>query len=285
MNNSLIKEGYKSLVSDFKTAENIKILNPLSKDLNILRQSLLFSGLENISYNINRKNKNLKFYEFGKTYHKLDQGNQEKECLMLLITGEIDSENWNQHYQKTDFFFLKEKVEHVLSRLGIKKLKSENFSGFGFAYAQRYSYKNDRIVCFGKVERSVSKSFDIKQDVFYAEFNWNLILELIQNTKIKYAEVSRFPSVRRDLSLLIENNVSFESLLKIAKETDKNILKSVNLFDVYEGDKVPEGKKSYALSFILEDKTKTLTDKHIDKVMNKLIKSYENKLGAIVRDQ
>ena len=285
INNSLVNEGYTSLVSDFKTEENVKILNPLSKDLNILRQSLLFSGLDNISYNINRKNKNLKFYEFGKTYHKLGQGYNEKECLMLLITGKIDSENWNQNDQKTDFFFLKEKVEHVLSRLSINKLKSEKFSGFGFSYAHRYSYKNDRIVCFGKVERSIAKSFDIKQDVFYAEFNWNLILELIQNTKIKYSEVSRFPSVRRDLSLLIENKVSFEELLKIAKETDKNILKSVNLFDVYEGDKVPQGKKSYALSFILEDKTKTLTDKHIDKVMNKLIKSYENKLGAIVRDQ
>ena len=285
MNNSLVNEGSTSLISDFKTEENIKILNPLSKDLNILRQSLLFAGLENISYNINRKNKNLKFYEFGKTYHKLGQDHNEKECLMLLITGKIDSENWNQNYKQTDVFYLKDKVEHVLSRLSINQLKAEKFSGFGFDYAHRYSYKNDRIVCFGKVERNITKRFDIKQDVFYAEFNWNLVLELTKDTNIRYSKVSRFPFVRRDLSLLIENKISFEELLKIAKETDTTILQSVNLFDVYQGENVPEGKKSYALSFILQDKTKTLTDKYIDKVMKKLIKSYENKLGAIVRDQ
>ena len=137
----------------------------------------------------------------------------------------------------------------------------------------------------GLLDTKITKSFGIKQDVFYADFNWDLILDLIQNTTIKYSEVSKFPSVKRDLSLLIDNQVSFKELLQIAQDTEKNILKSVNLFDVYEGDKLPEGKKSYALSFILEDKTKTLTDKYIDKVMSKLISSYENKVGAEVRSK
>ncbi|MBT4737579.1 MAG: phenylalanine--tRNA ligase subunit beta [Flavobacteriales bacterium] len=285
MNNSLTKECYTRLISELNESHNVTILNPLSQDLNVMRQSLLFSGLENISYNINRKNQDLKFYEFGKTYHKIKEENQEKQHLILLLTGQINSESWNENNNKTDFFVLKEKVEHILFRLDITKIKSEKISGYGFSEGLMYQYKKQRLVCFGKVDTKITKSFGVKQDVFYADFNWDLILDLIQNTIIKYSEVSKFPSVKRDLSLLIDNKVSFKELLQIAKDTEKNILKSVNLFDVYEGDKLPEGKKSYALSFILEDKTKTLTDKYIDKVMSKLISSYENKVGAEVRSK
>ncbi len=285
MNNSLTKESYTNLISDLDGSHNVKILNPLSQDLNIMRQSMLFSGLENISFNINRKSQDLKFYEFGKTYHKVKEENQEKQHLMLLLTGQINSERWNENNNKTDFFVVKEKVEHILFRLGVTKIKSEKVSGYGFSKALMYQYKKQRLVCFGKVDAKITKSFGVKKDVFYADFNWDLILDLIQNTTIKYSEVSKFPFVKRDLSLLIDNKVSFKELLQIAKDTEKNILKSVNLFDVYEGDKLPEGKKSYALSFILEDKTKTLTDKYIDKVMSKLISSYENKVGAEVRSK
>ncbi len=285
MNNSLTKESYTNLISDLDGSHNVKILNPLSQDLNIMRQSMLFSGLENISFNINRKSQDLKFYEFGKTYHKVKEENQEKQHLMLLLTGQINSERWNENNNKTDFFVVKEKVEHILFRLGVTKIKSEKVSGYGFSKGLMYQYKKQRLVCFGKVDAKITKSFGVKKDVFYADFNWDLILDLIQNTTIKYSEVSKFPFVKRDLSLLIDNKVSFKELLKIAKDTEKNILKSVNLFDVYEGDKLPEGKKSYALSFILEDKTKTLTDKYIDKVMSKLISSYENKVGAEVRSK
>lgn len=285
MNNSLTKESYTRLIFELDESHNVTILNPLSQDLNVMRQSLLFSGLENISYNINRKNQDLKFYEFGKTYHKIKEENQEKQHLILLLTGQINSESWNENNNKTDFFVLKEKVEHILFRLDITKIKSEKISGYGFSEGLMYQYKKQRLVYFGKVDTKITKSFSVKQDVFYADFNWDLILDLIQNTTIKYSEVSKFPSVKRDLSLLIDNKVSFKELLQIAKDTEKNILKSVNLFDVYEGDKLPEGKKSYALSFILEDKTKTLTDKYIDKVMSKLISSYENKVGAEVRSK
>ena len=285
MNNSLTKESYIHLISELNEEENVKILNPLSQDLNVMRQSLLFSGLENISYNINRKNQDLKLYEFGKTYHKVEGENQEKEHLMLLLTGKVNSENWNTTKDKTDFFVMKEKVEHILFRLGITKIKSEEISTYGFSEGLMYKHKKNRLVCFGKVDKKIIKSFGIKQELYYADFNWDLILNLVLNTKIKYSEVSKFPSVKRDLSLLIDKEVTFKELNTIAKQTETKILKSVNLFDVYEGDKLPEGKKSYALSFILEDNTKTLTDKYIDKVMNKLISSYETKVGAEVRSK
>ena len=285
MNNSLTKESYIHLISELNEQENVKILNPLSQDLNVMRQSLLFSGLENISYNINRKNQDLKLYEFGKTYHKVEGENQEKEHLMLLLTGKVNSENWNTTKDKTDFFMMKEKVEHILFRLGITKIKSEEISTYGFSEGLMYKHKKNRLVCFGKVDKKIIKSFGIKQELYYADFNWDLILNLVLNTKIKYSEVSKFPSVKRDLSLLIEKEVTFKELNTIAKQTETKILKSVNLFDVYVGDKLPEGKKSYALSFILEDNTKTLTDKYINKVMNKLISSYETKLGAEVRSK
>ena len=285
MNNSLTKESYIHLISELNEEENVKILNPLSQDLNVMRQSLLFSGLENISYNINRKNQDLKLYEFGKTYHKVEGENQEKEHLMLLLTGKVNSENWNTTKDKTDFFVIKEKVEHILFRLGITKIKSEEISTYGFSEGLMYKHKKNRLVCFGKLDKKITKSFGIKQELYYADFNWDLILNLVLNTKIKYSEVSKFPSVKRDLSLLINKEVTFKELNAIAKQTENKILKSVNLFDVYEGDKLPEGKKSYALSFILEDNTKTLTDKYIDKVMNKLISSYETKVGAEVRSK
>ena len=285
MNNSLTKESYTALIPQLEEGNNVKILNPLSQDLNVMRQSLLFSGLENVSYNINRKNQDLKLYEFGKTYHKVEGENQEKQHLMFLLTGKVNSENWNSTKEKIDFFVLKEKVEHVLFRLGITKIKSEEISTHGFSEGLMYKHKKNRLVCFGKVDAKICKSFGVKQEVYYADFNWDLVLNLVMNTKIKYSEVSKFPFVKRDLSLLIDEKVSFKELLSIAKDTEKNILKSVNLFDVYVGDKLPEGKKSYALSFILEDNTKTLTDKYIDKVMNKLISSYENKVGAEVRSK
>ena len=200
-----------------------------------------------------------------------------------MLTGQVNAESWNKNNNKTDFFVLKEKVEHILFRLGIKKIKSEKVSGYGFSNGLIYKYKKNTIVCFGKVNKKITKSFGIKQEVYYADFNWDLILDLIQNTKIKYSEVSKFPSVKRDLSLLIDNKISFKELLTIAKDTEKNILKSVSLFDVYEGDKLAKGKKSYTISFTLADKNKTLTDKYVDKVMGKLIKSFKEKVGAEVR--
>ena len=283
MNNSLTKEKYTALIPELNIEQNITLLNPLSQDLNVMRQSLLFSGLENIAYNQNRRNADIKFYEFGKTYHKTEEGNVESQHLQLLVSGRIQAENWNTSDDKADFYFIKEKVEHILNRLGVKKVKSEAINTHGFTEGLMYTFKKKRLVCFGKLDAKLVKAFGVKSTVYAADFNWDLMLELAGYAKIKYQEVSKFPEVRRDLSLLVNKSVSFDELKKIAVATDNKILKSVNLFDVYEGDKLPEGKKSYALSFTMADDTKTLTDKYVDKVMEKLISSLTDKAGAEIR--
>jgi len=283
MNNSLTKGKYTTLISELDESKNVELLNPLSQDLNVMRQSLKFSGLENVAYNQNRKNADIKFYEFGKTYHKTEEGNMESQHLQLLVSGRINAENWNTPNDKVDFYFIKEKVEHILSRLGIVKLKSESISSDGFSDGLKYEFKKKRLVSFGKLDKKLCKAFDVKSNVYAADFNWDLVLELVGYTNVKYKEVSKFPEVRRDLSLLIDKSVSFNDLKKIATSTDSKILKTVNLFDVYEGDKLPEGKKSYALSFTMADQTKTLTDKYVDNIMDKLIKSFSKEVGAEVR--
>jgi phenylalanyl-tRNA synthetase beta chain len=195
----------------------------------------------------------------------------------------MQTENWDTNADKADFYFIKEKVEHILNRLGINRFKSSEGSGWGRSYSLTYSYKKKRLVCFGKVTKDLCSKFGVKSDVYMADFNWDLMLELAGYTKIKYQEVSKFPSVRRDLSLLIDKSVSFSELKKIATATDNKILKLVNLFDVYEGDKLPKGKKSYAISFIMSDESKTLTDKYVDKIMEKLMYSFKEKAGAELR--
>ncbi len=283
MNNSLSKSEYTALIPDLDANQNVEILNPLSKDLNVMRQSLLFGGLENVAYNQNRKNANVKFFEFGKSYHKTEKGNVENQHLQLLVSGRIWKENWDKPNDKVNFNFIKEKVAHILNRLGVQKIQSEAISSHGFSAGLMYTFKNKRLVCFGKLDKKLCKAFDVKSEVYAADFNWDLLLELAKNTKIKYKQPSKFPEVRRDLSLLIDNSVSFEALEKIAKQVDNKILKSVNLFDVYEGEKLAKGKKSYALSFTMSDESKTLTDKEVDKVMLKLIKSFQDKVRAEIR--
>ena len=283
MNNSLTKAENTSLIADLDVSQNVEIINPLSKELNVMRQSLLFSGLENIAYNQNRKNTDIKLFEFGKTYHKTEEGNLENQHLQILVSGRIQAENWDTLSDKVDFYFMKEKVEHILDRLGIKNFQSSEGSGWGRSYSLTYNYKNKRLVCFGKVTKDLCNKFGVKSDVYMADFNWDLILELAGDTKVKYKEVSKFPEVRRDLSLLLDNSVSFDELLKIAKKTDNKILKSVSLFDVYEGDKLPKGKKSYAISVTMSDQNKTLTDKYVDKLMEKLMHSFKTEVGAEVR--
>jgi phenylalanyl-tRNA synthetase beta chain len=283
MNNSLTKAEYTALIPEIDSALNVEILNPLSQDLNVMRQTLKFAGLENVAYNQNRKNTDIKFYEFGKTYHKMEEGYKENQHLQILVSGNVKAENWNTTSDKANYFFVKEKVEHILARLGITKLKSETISTHGFSEGLMYKFKKKRLVCFGKLDKKLCKAFGVKSDVYAADFDWDLILELAGHTKIKYKEVSKFPEVRRDLSLLVDKSVTFDELSKIAKQADNKILKSVNLFDVYEGDKLPEGKKSYALSFTMADDTKTLTDKYVDKVMEKLTKSLSENAGAELR--
>ena len=212
MNNSLTKAEYTALIPEIDSALNVEILNPLSQDLNVMRQTLKFAGLENVAYNQNRKNADIKFYEFGKTYHKMEEGYKENQHLQILVSGNVKAENWNTTSDKANYFFVKEKVEHILARLGITKLKSEAISTHGFSEGLMYKFRKKRLVCFGKLDKKLCKAFGVKSDVYAADFDWDLVLELAGYTKIKYKEVSKFPEVRRDLSLLVDKSVTFDEL-------------------------------------------------------------------------
>jgi len=282
MANSLTTPEYIQLSELLKEEHNVTMLNPLSNDLSTMRQSMLFSGLEAISYNINRKNSDLKLFEFGKSYRKLLSGYNEKKHLTLFITGNRTSESWTNTQKPTDFFLFKGYVNSILSRLGFDKSQSTPVTNDIFAEGVSFALGNDTLVEMGTVKKSVLKHFDIKQEVFYAEFNWDLVIKLLSN-KIKFTAIPKYPEVRRDFALLVDSSVNFESIYKIARQTEKSLLKDINLFDVYEGKNLPEGKKSYAVSFTIQDSTKTLTDVQIDKIMSKLQSNFESELGAQLR--
>ncbi|GGC87097.1 phenylalanine--tRNA ligase beta subunit [Flavobacterium lutivivi] len=282
MANSLTTPEYIGLSEMLKEEYNVSMLNPLSNDLSSMRQSLLFSGLEAVSYNINRKNGDLKLFEFGKTYHKLPSGYDEPKHLTLFTSGNRSEENWRNAQKPSDFFLFKGYVNAILERLGVQKIQNKPVSSDIFAEGIAIASGNDTLVEFGTVKKSILKHFDIKQEVFYADFNWNLILKLI-GSKIKFTDIPKYPEVRRDLALLVDENVTFDAIYTIARQTEKSLLKEVNLFDVYQGKNLPEGKKSYAVSFILQDNSKTLTDEQIDKIVSKLQKNLENEVGASLR--
>ena len=282
MANSLTTANYIQLSEMLQEEHNVTMLNPLSSDLATMRQSLLFSGLEAISYNINRKNTDLKLFEFGKTYHNYPSGYEEKKHLTLFLTGSRNQETWTSSQHPTDFFLFKGYVNAVLERLGIQKTQNQPLVTDIYSEGIAVSLGKDTIVEIGVVKKSILKHFGIKQEVFFADFNWATILKLISN-KIKFTDIPKYPEVRRDLALLIDQAVSYESIYTIAKQTEKSLLKNIDLFDVYEGQNLPEGKKSYALSFSIQDSSKTLTDEQIDKIMNKLQKNFETELGAVLR--
>ena len=282
MANSLTTATYVELSEELNPSHNVTMLNPLSADLATMRQSLLFSGLEVVSYNINRKNADLKLFEFGKTYHNYLAGYEEIKHLSLFLTGSRNQESWTGAQKPSDFFLFKGYVTGILSRLGITKTQNVPSTSDVFSEGIAIAIGNDTLVELGVVKKSILKHFGIKQEVFYADFNWALILKLIA-TKIKYTEIPKYPEVRRDLALLIDQNVSYESIYNIAKQTEKALLKDINLFDVYEGQNLPEGKKSYALRFTIQDNSKTLTDTQIDKIMSKLQNNFETELGASLR--
>ena len=279
LSNSLTKSSYSA---DLTNA--VKILNPLSSDLDMMRQSMLFSGLEAVIYNQNRKNSDLKLYEFGKTYHTIDGKYQENNHLAIFLSGKVEAEQWNQTSKPISFYNLKAAVDAILKKLNITNLQSEETQNPEFAYGVQYRRGPKVLVDFGAVAAKSLKITDLsKITVFYANFNWDMILTLVKNNKISYKEVSKFPAVRRDLSLLLDKSVKFEDLKRIANKTEKSLLKEVNVFDVYEGDRLPENKKSYALSFVLQDEEKTLEDKQIDSIMQKLIANFGKEVGAEIR--
>jgi phenylalanyl-tRNA synthetase beta chain len=282
MSNSLTSPDYIELSNSLLKEHNVMMLNPLSSDLSAMRQSLLFSGLETVSYNTNRKNSDLKLFEFGKSYHHFPSGYNEQKHLSLIVSGNRIAENWTNPEKPSDFFLFKGYIEAIFSRLGISKGATRPVQSDVFAEGIGIGIGEETLVEFGTIKKSILKYFDIKQEVFYADFNWALVLKLISN-KIKFADIPKYPEVRRDLALLIDENVSFDSIYKIARQTEKTLLKDINLFDVYQGKNLPEGKKSYAVSFTIQDSSKTLTDEQIDKVMSKLQKNLATELGASLR--
>ncbi len=294
MNNSLTKGSHAAKFDFIKENENVRMYNPLSSDLNVMRQNLLFGGLETIIYNNNRKNFNLKLYEFG-TIYSLDSSKTgvqnalgkytEQKHFSVFLTGKSNNESWRAAQKNTDFFDLKYFVVNILNRLklDVEEMNVETISNDLFECGHQYGKNNKIVVNIGQLKANILNFFEIKQDVFYADFNWDVVVDLMNSHKVSYSEIPKFPKARRDLALLIDNQVKFEDLKNLAFKTERNILKEVSLFDVYEGTKIEKGKKSYALSFILQDERKTLTDKLIDKTMRKLQGVYEREMKALIR--
>jgi phenylalanyl-tRNA synthetase beta chain len=258
-----------------------------------MRQTLLFSGLEAITYNQNRKSANLKLYEFGKSYHYnpaiKDEHNKlaaytEIQHFSLFLTGRKNKESWYMANDAIDFFYLKSYVHNIIKRIckDMDQISTKAVKPGILAEGLIYFYDKTQIAEFGFVDRSILKQSDIRQDVLYADFIWDNLLKTAEG-KIKYQEVPKFPEVKRDLALLIDKKIKFAQIEEIAFQTEKTLLKQIGLFDIYEGDKIDGNKKSYAVSFILQDDNKTLTDKEIDKIMARFIKAYRDKLGATLR--
>ncbi len=283
MSNSLTKEDYIELTENLNPENNVEMLNPLSSDLKVMRQSLLFSGLESIAYNINRKNNALKFYEFGKTYHKYNEKYQEDKHLTLFVTGNRTKDSWKVAAQNSDFFYVKGVITSLLQRVGIQNLKTTPTKSDVFTEGISFSLGKIKLVDFGVLKPAILKTFGIKQEVLFADFNWENVLKLCGKKNIKVADLPKHPAVKRDLALLIDQKVTFKEIYNLANQSEKNLLKEVDLFDVYEGDKLPEDKKSYAVSFVLQDANKTLEDKQIDKIMQKLQATFEKNLDAVLR--
>lgn len=283
MNNSLTKESYVTLSDHLNEAQSVAMLNPLSADLGVMRQSVLFGGLESVAYNINRKNASLKFYEFGKTYHKYESGYQEDKHLTLFVSGARNKERWNGSTEISDFFYVKGVITSLLERLGLINLKPSPSKSDIFTEGLSLSLGKTKLVDFGVVKSSILKEFGIKQEVLFADFNWGVILTLAGKKKVSVTQLPKFPAVKRDLALLVDNSITFKEIYNLSFQSERKLLKEVDLFDVYTGDKLPDNKKSYAVSFLLQDDNKTLNDKQIDKIMQKLQQTFEKNLNAVLR--
>ena len=292
MANSLTRESYYQDLKSWKAENLVRLYNPLSSDMNVMRQSLIFSGLEAIQYNQNRQNYNLKLFEFGNCYFYHATGNQltldqfsEENHLSIILSGLQHEPNWIKGENPVDYYELKHYVENIFQRLGLsnREWKIEELENDIYAEGLRYVLDGKVMADSGRVRKNIRNMFDINNEIFFAEIKWDNLFKAARNKRIIYREVPRFPEVRRDLALVLDKQVKYRQIENLAFETEKNILKRLKLFDVYEGEKIEEGKKSYAISFILQDESKTLTDKRIDKVMQNLLKAFENRLGAQLR--
>jgi phenylalanyl-tRNA synthetase beta chain len=292
MCNSLTKASYYETLTTYPASQTVMLVNPLSSDLNGMRQTLLFGGLETIKHNSNRQNPDLKLFEIGNCQYlkgkdkTIQKSYKEEQHLALFMTGLKASKNWNTPAQKISFADLKTEVENILIRLGIDKniwqtqgIKEQDI----FADGLDYSHKETQLVTLGIVNPNISKQFDIDEAVYFAEFNWDNMIKVASRQTVLFKELSKFPEVNRDLALLIDQNVTFANIEEVAIKTEKKLLKNISLFDVYEGEKLGVGKKSYAVSLTLQDTTKTLNDKQIDKIMQNLIVAFEKELDAKLR--
>ena len=284
MANSLTSTKYRAMLSDEAQKNTVEILNPLSQDLSVMRQNLIFSALEAVAYNRNRKRNNLKLFEFGKTYFSVERKYIENKHLALVLTGQKSKDNWNQPTQKSDFFYLKGIVDSLLSRLGLESLaKVTPLQDAFYAEGLCYEVKEMAVVQFGLLKKGLLQEFDIDAEVLYADFNWDVLLQLLGKQTLTLREIPKYPEVKRDFALLLDEAVKFQDIYDIAYQTEKKLLKDISLFDVYTGKNLPEGKKSYAVSFTLQDECKTLTDKQIDKIMKKLEQRFSQELAASLR--
>jgi phenylalanyl-tRNA synthetase beta chain len=281
--NSLTSPKHIDLSDSLNEEHNVSMLNPLSQDLAVLRQSMIFGGLEVLAYNNNRKTNNVKMFEFGKTYHNYPTGKAEKKHLSLLISGTKTEGSWNNTAVKSDYFYTKGVVTAILERLGIQNYSEKGLKSDLFSEGISLVKNNQVLVEFGVVAKKLASQLEVDIETHYADFHWDSILDQIDTSNHLMQPISKFPKVKRDFALLLDNKITFEDLKTAAFETEKYLLKDVHLFDVYTGDKLPEGKKSYALSFTIQDQSKTLTDKQVDKIMNKLQNRFENDFGASLR--
>ena len=295
LNNSLTKTAYYTELNHYTEDTTVKVMNPLSSDLGVMRQTLLFGGLESVCRNVNHKMPNLRFFEFGNCYHFSPEKNNDEDPIKayteemhlgMWLTGKRVEGSWAHADEQSNFYELKAYVMNIFTRLGVNPgiVVAEKSDNNVFGKALALKARSGKLLCeMGTVSHKLLKKMDIDQDVFYADINWNNIMRAIKKNETLYHDISKFPSVSRDLALLIDKSVEFEQIEQIAHQTEKKLLKSVELFDVYEGKNLPEGKKSYAVNFILQDETKTLNDKQIEAIMTKLINNLKQKLGAELR--
>ena len=282
LTNSLTNETYYKKHNLNFTGERVEILNKLSEEQGVLRQSMLFTGLEVCVHNINRRQKDLKLFEFGKIYWKDDTGYKEEERLALYMSGNLEAENWKTKSGKVTYFDLAQQVINILQKSNLSEVKQDQLEDPMFDYGMTLTKGNSEIGRIGKVKSSIAKDFGLKQEIFYADLKASLLFKSA-NPKLVIEDVPKYPEVRRDLSLVLDRQVTFAEIKNLVLATEKRLIKELIAFDVYEGKNIPEDKKAYALGFILLDATKTLTDEEIDKTMNKLMSAFEEKMGALIR--
>ena len=295
LNNSLTRGAYYDMFDAYKQENCVKIMNPLSTDLNVMRQTLIFGGLESIEHNAKRKNPNLRLFEFGNVYH-FDPAKQNTENpiaaykesyhLGLWLTGKRVDGSWAHPDEDSSFFELAAYVRNIFDRIGLKQGMTVRKKSTNDIFAHGITIENrggKKLAEMGVVSAKLLKTVDISKPVYYAELDWTALMKAVGKNQVLYAEISKFPAVSRDLALLVDNGVEFAAIEEVARQTEKKLLKGVELFDVYEGKNLPSGKKSYAVNFILQDEAKTLNDKQIDSIMTKLITNLKNKLGAELR--